>query len=434
MTMELAEAIAWLESHVNLEAVMTGRASAPSLDGILELCGLMGDPQNSCPVIHITGTNGKGSTARMTTALVMASNLSPGTFTSPDLQRINERIACNGASIADHELAEVLSALCDLEAIMSTRPSRFDLLTAAAFRWFADLPVDVAVLEVGLGGRWDATNVASGVVAVVTNIELDHQEILGPSRADIAAEKAGIVKPGSTLILGETDESLAPIFESAGAAATWRRDVDFGCGDNQLAVGGRLVDLWTQFGRHDEVFLPLHGAHQGDNAACALAAVEAFFGRPLDDRLVREAFASVRTPGRMEVVGRHPLVLLDGAHNPAGARAAAATLDDEFAGAEGRVLVVGMLKGRDPAEMLAALGAGKARLVVATRPPSPRALPPDEVAMAARAMGCQAVSVEDVAEAVRRAVEAATPGELVLVAGSLYVVGAARRSLVGEEV
>ncbi|HET6809971.1 MAG TPA: folylpolyglutamate synthase/dihydrofolate synthase family protein [Acidimicrobiales bacterium] len=436
--MNLPEALAWLEGHVNLEAIMRGRKEAPTLDRIRELTGLMGDPHRAYPVVHITGTNGKGSTARMVTSLLMARGLSVGTYTSPDLQRVNERLAWNGTPIGDEDLADLLSALADLEDLMTAAPHRFDLLTAAAFRWFADLPVDAAVLEVGLGGLWDATNVADGAVAVVTNVELDHQEILGPTRREIATEKAGIIKPGSTLVLGETDADLVPIFLEAGAAEVWRRGTepsgggDLGWSNGRLAHGGRVVDLRTPGATYPDVHIPLHGSHQVDNAAVALAAVEAFFGAPMPAPLVTEAFASVTNPGRLEVIDRHPLLILDGAHNPAGARAARAALDEEFSGVASRVLVVGLLQGRDPEEMLEAIGVDRARLVIATRPPSPRAIPPDQVAAAARAMGVEAVAVEGVADAVRRGVEGADPADLVLVTGSLYVVGAARAALVGD--
>ncbi|HEX5265747.1 MAG TPA: cyanophycin synthetase, partial [Acidimicrobiales bacterium] len=284
--------------------------------------------------------------------------------------------------------------------------------------------------------------------AVVTNVELDHQEILGPSRREIATEKAGIVKPGATLVLGETDADLVPIFLDAGAGEVWRRgsessgDGDLGWSNGRLAHGGRVVDLRTPGAVYPDVYLPLHGSHQADNAAVALAAVEAFFGAPAPDALVAEAFAAVTNPGRLEVVDRQPLLILDGAHNPAGARAARAALDEEFSGVGSRILVVGLLQGRDPEEMLHALGVGAIgvgadgakgpRLVIATRPPSPRAIPPDQVAASARAMGVEAVAVEGVADAVRRGVEMAGAADLVLVTGSLYVVGAARAALVGD--
>ncbi|HEV7887039.1 MAG TPA: cyanophycin synthetase, partial [Acidimicrobiales bacterium] len=309
------------------------------------------------------------------------------------------------------------------------RPTVFELLTAAAFRWFADIAVDVAVVEVGLGGTWDATNVADGQVAVITNVGIDHVEYLGPTRQGIAKEKAGIVKPGSTLVLGEGDPDLAPVFDAAPANEVWRLGVDFACEDNRLAHGGRLLTLRTPGARYDDVYLPLHGAHQGDNAACALAAAEAFFGAPVEPDLVAEAFALARSPGRMEVMGRHPLCILDGAHNPAGARAAAATLAEAFPEATTRVLVLGLLQGRDPDDMLAALDLSAVRLVVACLPPSPRALPTAEVAAAVRRAGVHAIEVPEVAAAVDRAVEMAEPEELVLVTGSLYVVGAARTAL-----
>ncbi|MHB1924029.1 MAG: bifunctional folylpolyglutamate synthase/dihydrofolate synthase [Acidimicrobiales bacterium] len=434
--MNLQEAIKYLESHVNLEAMLYGRREAPTLERIEELCRLMGDPQLAYPVIHVTGTNGKGSTVRVATSLLNARGLSVGGYTSPDLERVNERIARDGEPIPDADLAEVLSALADLEDLMGAKPHRFDLLTAAAFRWFADEAVEAAVIEVGLGGTWDATNVVQPEVAVITNIELDHVEVLGPTRADIAADKAGIVKAGSILVLGETDPELAPIFSAAaervGAEGVWRRGEDFEVVENSVAVGGRVISLRTPGAVYEDLFLPLHGAYQATNAACAVAAVEAFFGQPASEEVVAAGLAAVRCPGRLEVVGRQPLVVLDGAHNPAGARAAAAALDEEFSEAGGRILVVGLLKGRSPEEMLESLGARKAGRVIATAPATPRALPAEQVAAAARDMGLAVEVVDDVAAAVARAREVAEPTDLVLVSGSLYVVGAARSALVSE--
>src|SRR4051812_1614443 len=289
----MAEAQAWLDDHINLEALVTGRRQAPTLDRMIEISGLMGDPQHAYPVLHLTGTNGKGSTARILTGLLVAQGLSAGTYTSPHLERINERIAWNLDPIPDDDFAAVLSALADLEPLMHERPNLFEILAAAAFRWFADIAVDAAVVEVGLGGRWDATNVADGEVAVVTNVALDHVEVIGPTLADIATEKAGIIKPGATLVLGETDPELVTIFRNGGADALWLRGVDFDCTSNDIAHGGRLLDLRTPGGEYPEVYLPLHGAHQGDNAAVALAAAEAFFGDPLHPDVVADAFASV---------------------------------------------------------------------------------------------------------------------------------------------
>jgi dihydrofolate synthase / folylpolyglutamate synthase len=427
--MDLDGALAYLDDHVNLETDASARAAAKRLDRVARLVELMGEPQRTYPVVHLTGTNGKGSTARMLTALLVAKGLSVGTYTSPHLERFNERIAWNGEPISDAAFVEIVETVAAVESVMEERATVFEILTAAAFRWFADVAVDVAVVEVGLGGRWDATNVADGQVAVVTNVSLDHAETIGPTLADIAAEKAGIVKPGSTLVLGETDPPLAAIFRAAGAAEVWERDSDFGCEANRLAHGGRLLDLRTPGARYADVYLPLHGAHQGENAAIALAAAEAFFGLPLDTEVVEEAFAGVRVPGRLEVVSHQPLVVLDGAHNPAGAAAAAEAVGEAFGGAAGRVLVVGLLQGKDPLEMLEAMQARGARALVACPAPSPRTLPPADVAAAARSLGVESETAGSVPEALARALAIAAPDDLVLVSGSLYVVGAARAAL-----
>jgi dihydrofolate synthase/folylpolyglutamate synthase len=328
----LGDAIAWLDRHINLEAIErgdAGRAAEPTLERIGALMAAMGDPQRAYPIVHVTGTNGKGSTTRMISSLLMAQGLSVGTITSPHLETMNERIATNLEPISDDELLELLLALEELEHFVRERglcevaPTWFELVTAAAYRHFADAPVDAAVVEVGLGGRWDATNVGDGIVAVVTNVALDHVEILGPTRSHIAREKAGIVKAGATVVLGEDDPELVEIFAeqsaAVGAGALWRRGVDFGLEASRLAVGGRLMDLRTPGGEYRDLFLPLYGAHQGENAAVALSAAEAFFGAPLAPEVVATAFNATRVPGRLEVAHRRPLVLLDGAHNPAGA-------------------------------------------------------------------------------------------------------------------
>jgi len=407
-----------------------GRPEAPSLDRMQRLVSAMGDPQRTAPVVHVTGTNGKGSAAQMATRLLMAQGLTVGTYTSPHLERINERMTRNGDPIDDDEFAEQIAALADLEVLAGVRPSWFEIVTAAAFRWFADIAVDVMVLEVGLLGRWDATNVADAQVAVVTNVGLDHQELAGPTRGDIAWEKAGIVKPGSTLVLGETEPELAAIFRSEEPAIVWERDQDFGTIENQLALGGRLLDLRAPYGTYPDVFLSVHGRHQGDNAAAALAAVESFFESSLDVEVVREAFAEVSVPGRFEVLGHQPLVIVDGAHNPAGADTCATVMTEDFAPVGEEILVTGFLRGRDPAEMLEALRADEAAWVICCTPPSPRGIPAEETAAAARELECgQVLVVPDVARACDSALQRATADDAVLVTGSLYVVGEARRHL-----
>jgi dihydrofolate synthase/folylpolyglutamate synthase len=424
----LPEALAWLDQHINLEA-RAGKVEGLSLERMRRLADVLGDPQNAYPVIHLTGTNGKGSTARMISALLAEAGLTVGTYTSPHLQRINERISRNGEAIDDEDLAELLADLQRLEPMVGQDCSYFELLTGAGLRWFADIAVDVAVVEVGLLGRYDATNVCDGMIAVITNVGRDHTDLTGDWRARIAEEKAGIVKPGSTLVLGETNEALTPIFYRAGALEVWERDRDFACESNELAVGGRLLDLRTPSQTLSEIFLSLHGAHQGDNAACALAAAEAFFSQPLDEDVVAQAYGSITMPGRFEIVGREPLIVLDCAHNPEGAAAAAATLRDDFMHEGRRIIVVGIRAPRDPHAILEALDVDDSTFVIACLPDSPLAIPTGDIAAAASSLGADVVEEPDVGHAVDRARRLAEPDDVILVTGSLYVVGSARTHL-----
>jgi len=439
---ERSAARAWLDHHAdlfdalaNVPSGRTPRRMAPApLSRMEALIELLGSPQLEYPAIHITGTNGKTSTARMTTALLVSAGLSVGTDTSPYLQRLNERMSWNGEPISDEELDGILVRLADIEPLLADRPSYMEIINAAAFEWFSDIAVDVAVIEVGLGGRWDATNVVDGRVAVVTNVEIDHVEYLGPTKQGIAEEKAGIVKPGSTLVLGETAPDLVPIFTARHPERVLTRGVDFGVSANSIALGGRLVDLFTPYASYSDVFVPLHGAHQADNAAAALAAAESFLERPLGFDVVADAFASVSSPGRLEVVGYNPLVVIDGTKNVAGARAVRAALDEEFPRAQ-RTWVIGVLRQKDAHEMLDALGVGELDRVIACRPEIPRARDPEEVADAARALGVDPEHVEvidRVADAVRHAIATSEPDDQVVVAGSLYVAGPARTALVSE--
>ncbi len=332
----------------------------------------------------------------------------------------------------------MLETLARIEPLLADRPTRFELLTAAAFLWFADEAVDAAVVEVGLGGTWDCTNVLDAGVAVVTNVSFDHTEVLGPTLEDIARDKAGIIATGSRVVIGETDPGLVDLLRRAAAAAGAEevavRGDDFACTANRLAVGGRLIDVRTPGGAYGELLVPLHGAHQGENASCALTATEAFFGGPLDAELVDAAFASVRVPGRLEVIGRHPLVVVDGAHNSAGMVALARSLVEEFT-VEGETIgVIGMLSGRDPVVMLDALLTAGIRSVVACAPDSSRALPADVVAEAASGLGMAVDVVSRPADAVVAALRAAGPDDGVVVCGSLYVVADARRLLVPDAV
>jgi dihydrofolate synthase/folylpolyglutamate synthase len=438
VTLDPRDARAWLDAHVNLE---TG-VGVPARGGVgkrllavereLPLMALLGSPETEYPVIHLTGTNGKTSVARMTSMLLETTGLSVGSYTSPHLAAVNERIVWNGAPIPDDDLDELLVTVAAVEELLPDAPSYFEILTAAALRWFGDIAVDVAVVEVGLGGTGDATNVVDAAVAVVTNVSMDHAQYIGPTLEDIAAEKAGIVEPTSALVLGETDPELVAYFLARDPASVARRDVDFGVRANRVAIGGRVVDLFTPSASYDDVFLALHGAHQADNAVVALTAAEAFLGHALDPELVTTAFATVQTPGRLEVVGHQPLVLLDGVKNVAGAHALRAALAEEFADSP-RTLVVGIMGEKEPLEMLEALGVGDAARVVCCRPDSPRGHSADDVAEAAYELGIDRAVVDvidDVRDAVRFAIAHTPPDGQVVVTGSLYVVSPARALLV----
>jgi dihydrofolate synthase / folylpolyglutamate synthase len=441
---EYGDALAWLDRHQNLERILAdARTAPPDPARMARLVDVLGHPEAAYPVIHVTGTNGKTSTSRAIAQLLMAKGLSVGVYTSPHLESINERIAADGEPISDRDLAEVLSDIALLEGMVDAggqrdnpqvegegdRLSWFEIMTGAALRWFADRPVDVAVIEVGIGGRWDATNVVDAAVSVVTNVGLDHLELLGPTRAHVAAEKAGIVMAGAPLVLGEEDPDLVAIFEAENPQPMLLAGRDWAVESNELAVGGRLVDIRTPAGRYPGLFLDLHGAHQARNFAQALVAVEAFFAAPVEPDLVAEAAATVASPGRLEVLGRRPLVLVDGAKNVEGARTAAAAVAEEFGEVASRILVVGMLAGKDPADMLEALGVRGARLLVTCPPPSPRALDAAQLAAVAARFGVPTEVEDSVADALDTALEAAEPDDLILVSGSLYVVGAARTAL-----
>lgn len=431
----------WLEDRVDLERgdksapVPGGGTPPPDIARMSELAALLGDPQTAFPIVHVTGTNGKTSTVRMTAALLAARGLTVGLYTSPHLRVVNERLARNGEPIDDDSFDEVLDRVRRVEEVMAERPSYFELVTAAAFSWFSDIAVDVAVVEVGLGGMWDATNVGEARVAVVTNVAIDHVEYLGPDRYAIAKEKAGIVTEGCSLVLGETDPELTPLFvDSPRPERVHRRDVDFGVLDNVMAHNGRLVRLLAPSGSYPDLFLPFHGAHQADNAACALAAAETFFGEEgFAPDVVATAMAGLEIPGRLEVVARQPLVLLDGAHNVEGARALQVALDEEFP-ADERTLVVGLLREKEPHEMLEALGASDAARLVVCRPPSPRALDPEVLVAAAKNVGVPSPVIEvadAVPEAVARALAITPVDGQIVVTGSVYTVGAARDVFVG---
>lgn len=430
--MNYAEALDFLDHRATYEK--TGRIDSPTTSRVEALLDAMDNPHLTYPVIHVTGTNGKGSTTQMITRLLMAQGLTVGTYTSPHLERVNERITRNCEPIDDQEFADQMAAIADLEGLVGVEPSYFETVTAAAFRWFADVAIDVAVVEVGLLGRWDATNVVQSEVAVVTNIGIDHTEFAGPTKAHIAAEKAGIIKHGAAVLVGETDEHLAAIFAgqaaAVGAGGLLRRGDDFEVLENNLALGGRMLDLRTPTTVYPDVFVPLYGRHQGDNACIALAAAETFFAAPLHADVVTEGFAAVRMPGRFEVLGHQPLVIVDGAHNETGADVCAQVFFDDFDPAGKRILVIGLLASRDPAAMLSALRADEFDVVITCTPTTPRALPGAQLTAAAVGLGCDEVlEYSTVQAACDAALALAGENDALIVTGSLYVIGSARPHL-----
>lgn len=421
----IERAFAFLDSHSVYEK--TGRIESPSTANIEQLCRLLGDPQMAYRTIHITGTNGKGSTGQMITKLLMAHGLRVGTYTSPHLEVVNERMSINGEPISDEELADNVLAIADLEAIVGARLSYFEVLTATAFRWFADSAIDVGVIEVGLLGRWDATNVVSSDVAVLTNVSLDHTEFAGPTHAHIAREKVGIVKPSSVFVHGETRTDLQEILDGPPCVRRVVRDKHFELLGNDLAVGGRLISLRTVRATYDEIFVPLHGAHQGDNAAVAVAAVEEFFEHSIHRDVMEEGFGSVVMPGRFEVIGHQPLVVVDGAHNVGGAEVCADVFFNDFQVEGRRILVVGMLRSREAQELLGALRGEEFDTVICCTAPTPRGTPAGDLATAAKAIGCEdVITIDAVDGALVHAYRALRAEDAMLVAGSLYVVGASR--------
>jgi len=421
---------------------------APSLGRIAALTELLGDPQHAYPVIHVTGTNGKGSTTAMIESLLRAAGLRTGRFTSPHLTSLTERISIDGEPISDERFDEVWAelepyvAIVDAQQIDGVACTFFEIMTAMAFAAFADAPVDVAVIEVGLGGTWDATNVADGGVAVVTPIDLDHTHLLGTTVAEIAREKAGIIKPGAHAILaGQSLEAAQVLLERCAevGALPQREGIDFGVLGRQLAVDGQLVRLNGAEGPVEDVFIPLHGAHQASNAGLALAAVEAFLGlKGLNPDVVRDGFAAVTVPGRLEVVRRSPTVLLDAAHNPHGAAAAVATLEEAF-DLNPLVGVIGVMADKDVRGLLQTFEPALTHVVVTQVSSTSRGLPAEELGeLAAEIFGAERVTVaprlDDAIEAAVGMAEGegvGTPG--VLVSGSVVLVGEARSLLVSGE-
>ncbi|BCJ63843.1 bifunctional folylpolyglutamate synthase/dihydrofolate synthase [Polymorphospora rubra] len=438
------------QEFAEVDAALAGRGFTRmvfDLGRIEELLDLLGSPQRAYPSIHLTGTNGKTSTARMIDSLLRAFGLHTGRYTSPHLETVRERISLDGEPVSEERFVATYREVEPLAALVDARSDEpltyFDMTTALAFAAFADAPVDVAVVEVGLGGAEDATNVLQAGVCVITPIGLDHTEWLGDTVQDIALAKAGIIHKGATVVTAAQDEEAArPLLERCAevGATVAREGSEFGVLRRAMAVGGQVLTIQGLGGVYEEIFIPLHGAHQAQNAAVALAAVEAFLGAGTDRQLqidaVREGFAAATSPGRLERVRTAPTILLDGAHNPHGMTATVTALQEEFAFSR-LVAVVAVLGDKDVAGLLELLEP-VVDAVVVTRNSSPRAMPVDDLAaVAVEVFGEDRVEVAatmpDAIETAVRIAETDVEGELsgvgVVVTGSVVTVADARRLL-----
>jgi dihydrofolate synthase/folylpolyglutamate synthase len=425
-----ASAEAFLDNRI-------GQGVKPGLERITGVLEIMGNPQLDYPVIHVAGTNGKTTVTRLVADILGAHGIRSGTFTSPHLHRLEERFSIDGAPISSDAFTQAVSDIAwfieEYERSAESGVTYFEVTAALAFSVFAEVALDVAIIEVGMGGRWDATNVVDPAVAVVTGIALDHVEYLGETVADIAAEKAAIIGEGATVVTGPLPAAAEGTITARvnDMGARWYRSGDaFSIADETRAVGGWMVDVVGIYSDYTELYLPIHGRHQVDNLATAIATAETFLERALDVDALREALAATTQPGRIEVVHHRPLVIIDGAHNVQGVQGLASALRDEFPATDWHV-VAGMRGERSPGEILEPL-TGLAGHLWATAPADPGAIDAAVIeASAGPVLGCEATVVENVPDAVVQAMAAAGSGGAVVVAGSLYVAGEARESLIG---
>lgn len=411
----------------------------PRIERTQRLLEYLDDPQRTYRVIHITGTNGKTSTARLIESLLRSLGLRTGLFTSPHLLRFTERIVVDGEPIADSAVAAAWEEISPFVSLVDAELAEggdapltfFELLTVLAYVAFSDAPVDVAVVEVGMGGAWDSTNTADGDVAVFTPVGLDHTDRLGETVTEIATVKSGIIKPDAVVVSARQEDAVATVLRDAAASASARiafEGSEFGLADQKLAVGGQLLTVRGLAGEYSELYLPLHGAHQGQNAALAVAAVEALVGagtRPLSTDAILEAWTEVSSPGRLQLAGIDPTVLVDAAHNPHGAAALATALRQSFDFREWG-LVLGVLEDKDVEGIVEAL-APIAAHVFATAPSSDRASDADTVADAAERHDLAVTVHRDIDDAAgtARAWAAESAGRAVVVAGSVILAGEA---------
>ena len=424
----------------------------PRLDAVQRAVDILGNPEKSAPVIHITGTNGKTSTARMVESLLLAHDLRVGRYTSPHLEKVTERISLDGRPVADETFVRIYGEIAPYLQLVDTELSErgepgltfFEVLTVLAFAVFADEPVDVMVLEVGIGGSWDATNVADAAVSIVTPVDLDHTEMLGDTLQEIALEKAGIIKPGGFLISAAQDPVVAQILleRAQEIGAQFRFEgVEFRVRGRTIAVGGQIIAVQGLAAEYIDLMLPLFGEHQAENAALAIAAVEALLGggdKPLNQELLVTGLGAVTSPGRLELARKAPPVLLDAAHNPHGLKASARAVRESFTFAKLN-LVVGILREKDVETMLRTLAEEYSEYELelwCSHSRSPRAIAPEELAEIAADMGFDEdmVHAQDrlddaIASAIQDAADRQEFDGAVLITGSVTVVGEARALL-----
>ncbi len=412
---------------------------APTLERISALVDILGSPQLTYPTIHVGGTNGKTTTARMIDSLLFEMGLRTGRFTSPHLESFLERISINGHSIDAKELIfsfNDISAYLDLMDTKFENPiSFFEAITALAFVAFAEHPIDVGVIEVGMGGQWDATNVVDADVSVITPIGLDHMEYLGNTITEIAATKAGIIKEQGFVVLAQqTPEAAVELLRRAAevGADVAREGLEYSIDSRAIAVGGQLISITGLRGHYDEIFLPLHGKHQASNAAAALIAVEAFFGeQDLDIDAVRAGFANVTSPGRCEIIHRDPTIILDAAHNPHGAAAIAETLQSEFT-FDDVTGIVALMADKDALGILQALEPVMNQIIVTTNSSERSMSVADLTKLANQVFGADRVFAADtltqaIEKAIKDSVRPLSDESLaILITGSVVTVGEAR--------
>ncbi|MCA1839739.1 MAG: folylpolyglutamate synthase/dihydrofolate synthase family protein [Actinomycetota bacterium] len=422
-----------------------GPGIRPGIERIRSIVDLLGDPQSSFQTIHLTGTNGKTSTARIAAAILAAHGIKTGVYTSPHLQSIRERFVLTGVGstgivtemITKEGFATAYSYLLPFIETVEDRLGQgvtyFEATTALAYEWMSSQTVDAGVVEVGLGGRWDATNVANAAVAVLTTVGVDHAEFLGSTPALIAEEKSGIIKPGSQVVSGPQSLPVQDVIQAAADAVGAQIclfDRDFSVAKDLVAIGGRSVSVEGLHGTYDDLFLPLLGPYQSINLATAIAATESFTGRALDQTSLEVGLATVASPGRMEVVGRAPLVVIDGAHNPDAARTLASSLQPTF-GDRKVTFVIATFADKDSEGIVEALSDVANRMIFTAMESERSVSDPDVLAKLVNTTKIQVEVIETLDNAIDRAIETSEQEDLIVFAGSVHGAGQVRDHLVG---